>query len=101
MDRAPVHMAALSQNALAINFEEIIVQPGRSPDVNVCDAAIFPFLERMAQAEVSRTKDEIRSVVNKAWDQLTPVTLQRAAQRVRRNMRKVIQNSGGNFYVED
>ena len=46
------------------------------------------------------TAEEIREAVKKAWKKITPAMCRAISARVRRNMLKVIELDGGNFYVE-
>ena len=99
LDRARPHTAQVSQDLLLTLFPGgVIYQEAKNPDTNNLDAALFPLLERQANAECAVDKKDIRRVVNKIWRSLTPTNLQRVAARVRRNIQKIIELKGGNFY---
>ena len=46
------------------------------------------------------TADQIRAAVAAAWKKVTPEVCQKISKRVRKNMLKVIELNGGNFYDE-
>lgn len=98
-DRAPSHTGAVEE--MQQIFDEVVMQAARSPDTNCCDAAIFPYMDRLQQQECgSGQLDEIRRSTRAAWDKLTESSLLRIANRVRRNMKKIIAMKGGNWYTE-
>ena len=80
---------------------EVVLQAGKSPDTNALDAAIFVFMSRYQQ-EVCRgySFDEIRRSTQEAYRKITSGVCRRVANRVRRNMKKIIAMQGGNFYAE-
>ena len=82
-------------------FDEVVMQVGRSPDTNGCDAALFPLMDRVQQANLTdSSREAIRESTLKAWDLITPGCCRRIANRVRRNMKKIIAQQGGNFFSE-
>ena len=98
-DKAGCHFASIA--LLKELFDEVIIQPGRSPDVSLCDAGAFPFLEREVEnAGASSTKAEIDRATQAAWAKITPEICRSIADRVRRIMGKTIELKGGNFYIE-
>ena len=97
-DKAGCHTASVA--LLKELFDEVIIQPGRSPDVSLCDAGAFPFLEREVEKAGASTKVEIDRATQAAWAQITPGICRSIADRVRRNMGKIIELKGGNFYIE-
>ena len=64
------------------------------------DAGICPFMEREVEKAGAETPAQIRAAVRKAWKKVTPAMCEKIAKRVRRNMRKVIDQGGGNWYTE-
>lgn len=101
LDRATAHTAKEQQTLLGELFEGgVHFQVGKSPDTNMADAALYPFLERGCEAAGCLTKEDIRKTVTKLWNGISQTTLQRCAERVNKNMRKIIQKKGGNFYSE-
>ena len=81
-------------------FDEVINQPGKSPDFSMLDAGVFPWMEREVEDAGATTKEEIRAAVKRVWDSLDEDMLGRVAKRVRTNMENVIALKGGNFYTE-
>ena len=81
-------------------FDEVILQPGKSPDMSMLDAGVFPWMEREVESRGATTKAEIRAAANAVFAALTPTMLGRVADRVRRNIDNVIKMKGGNFYAE-
>ena len=73
---------------------------GKGPDMSHCDAGICPFMEREIEQAGATTAEEIRAVVKRAWKRVTPDMCEKISKRVRRNMQKVIDLKGGNFYDE-
>ena len=57
-------------------------------------------MEREVEATGATTAAEIRAAVAKAWKKITPAMCRAISARVRKNMLKVIQLKGGNFYDE-
>ena len=46
-DRASCHRSKASMAAAASIFDGVILQPPKSPDMNIMDAAVFPWMERI------------------------------------------------------
>ena len=101
LDRATAHTAKDTQILLGQLFPGgVAFQVGKSPDTNMADAALYPFLERQCAAEGCFTKHDIRKTVTKLWKEISADTLGRCAERVNRNLRTIIRLKGGNFYNE-
>ena len=100
LDRAPAHRAEETNKLLHRLFDGVYLQSGNSPDMNMCDAGLFPWMERVVEERAASTDDEIRKAVRDCWDLLTPEMLKRVGERVRRNAREVRQLRGGNEYDE-
>ena len=81
-------------------FDEVWYQPGKSPDFNMMDAAIFPWMERAVEEAAAHTVDEINATVEACWEQLDEDMLPKVADRVRRNATTSLALEGGNFYDE-
>ena len=64
------------------------------------DAGVGPFMERAVEEVGAQTVEEIRAAVKAAWKKITPAMCRAISARVRRNMLKVIELKGGNFYDE-
>ena len=54
----------------------------------------------MVEADAAQTLEEIDKAVRGAWKHVTPQVCEAIMKRVRRNMIKVIEKKGGNFYDE-
>jgi hypothetical protein len=98
MDRASCHKASVKYAETL--FEEVILQSPRSPDFNTLDAALFPLMERRQQQGAATSYAEIVATVERTWKTVTPAMCRKACNRVRANMRKCIDDKGGNFYDE-
>lgn len=82
-------------------FDEVVVQEGKSPDTNSLDAAIFPFMSRWQQDQIRGSDFEaIRKTTWDAYKKINGGICRRVANRVRRNMKKIIAMEGGNYYSE-
>ena len=64
------------------------------------DAGVCPFLEREIEDAGAESTEEVRKVVKRAWNAVTPEMCVKISKRVRGNMQNVIQLRGGNFYHE-
>ena len=100
-DRAGSHTASATRELIAEYFDgDFIEQPPKSPDLNMCDAALFQFMERVTEGEGAITKEEISKASKVAWRAITAESLGRMADRVRRNLATVAKIKGKNFYIE-
>ena len=100
MDKAPGHKANATMQLLARLFDEVLVQPGKSPDTSMLDAGVFPWMERECENRGCVTKSDIEAAVKAVWGSLTAEKLGRVADRVRRNMHNIVKMKGGNYYDE-
>lgn len=100
MDRAPSHTSKVVQAAATRLFRSLILQPGKSPDMNMLDAGVFPTMERRVERLAAKDVESIERAVESVWTALTSETLRKVAQRVRRNLKEVKHRKGGNFYAE-
>eukprot|EP00968_Pinguiococcus_pyrenoidosus_P025645 scaffold6550_cov162-Pinguiococcus_pyrenoidosus.AAC.1 len=99
VDLAPAHKARSAQETARRLFSELILQPPKSPDFNLCDAHIFPMMEKKVEAMGAISREEIRRACGAVWrDGVTKESLEGAAKRVRKNMLKVIEMGGDNKY---
>jgi imidazolonepropionase-like amidohydrolase len=57
-------------------------------------------MEREIEQAGAQSPDEIRAAVKAAWKKITPAMCHAISARVRKNMLKVIELKGGNFYDE-
>ena len=80
--------------------EGLEMAAGKAPDMSYLDAGICPYMERQVEEAGAQTAQEIRDAVKAAWKKVAPEMCVKIAKRVRRNMTKVIEKKGGNFYVE-
>ena len=99
MDLAQAHKGARDELQKWFKLG-VIEQPPRSPDFNLLDAGLFPYMERCQQQAGSITYDEIRQSVKDAYDGLTDATVTKVCNAVRANFRIAIKKQGGNWYIE-
>ena len=57
-------------------------------------------MEQFVEKSGARTVAEIRAAVKEAWKLITPDRCVKISKHVRKNMQKVIDLKGGNFYSE-
>ena len=103
VDRAPSHVSKSSKAAISKYFKELVIQPPRSPDFNLLDASVFPSLERLCNASGAVTHAQIKDAVKAIWKQVTPSEMERAVEKVKRNMKAsadITNGRGGDFYKE-
>jgi hypothetical protein len=96
-DKAPGHRAKATQELLEKLFDEVVNQPGKSPDTSMLDAGVFPWMEREVDERGCTSKADIHKAVMSVWRSLTEETLVRVADRVRRNIANIIHMKGGNY----
>ena len=102
-DRAPAYQSAVAdanKSGDFYGFDDIELAAGKAPDMSQLDAGVCPHMERVVEASGAHTLDEIRAAVAAGWKEITPDVCERISMRVRRNMLKVIELKGGNFYDE-
>ena len=76
---------------------------GGSDPLSGLPAALSPGIKRRERAVEKAgavTPAEIRVAVKRAWKTITPDMCQRISKRVRKNMLKVIEKKGGNFFKD-
>ena len=100
LDRASCHTSNLTILTLESIFDNVIIQPPKSPDFSLLDAYVFPQLEKKCNEQGALSHDEIDRSVKKAWKTVTHESLQKAVKRVKKNMKECIAQKGGNFYCE-
>ena len=77
-------------------------QAGKMPYANDGDVGIFPFMKRtIAACGGASTEAEIHAQVKKVWGMVTPAVCKSVRARVLRNMAKVVDLKGGNWYMYD
>jgi hypothetical protein len=79
-------------------FDEVVYQPGKSPDASMLDAGVFQWMELEVDARGCISKTDIQKAVTSMWRSLTPETPVRVADRVRRNVVNTLHIKGGNIY---
>lgn len=99
MDLASCHKSA-AEYAKKLFKRGVILQSPTSPEFNLLDAAVFPFMERMQQQAGALSLEDIRKSTFDAFELITPELCTKAANRVRANMRVVVKKQGGNWFVE-
>ena len=50
----------------------------------MCDAGLFPWMEREVEAACAHSKEEINAAVEACWDRVTPDILQKGPGRCTR-----------------
>ncbi|KAI0997300.1 hypothetical protein K3495_g10886 [Podosphaera aphanis] len=98
---APCHKAALTTRFLRAHRLEPIVWPAFSPDLNPIEAVWslmkifiqtnYPEFERGPQ----QSRDEVREIVEEAWDAITPDQLYRLIVSMPARCQAVIVADGG------
>ena len=64
------------------------------------DAGVNLYLKREIRQNRASTAAQQRVAMRAAWEKIPSSTMTNISKRVRRNMRKVIEQKGGNFYDE-
>ncbi len=102
LDRATVYTCKLSQETVDALFGKggWRFLPPKSPDLSMCDAAVFPNMKRSVGALGATTADEIWEACRKVRNEITPETCAAMDLRVWRNTKQVQGLKGGNFYDE-
>ena len=100
LDRAPCHKSKATMKVLTKYFRHVYIQPASSPDFNMLDAGVFPFMERECNKNGTKTLEAIRATVKGIWERVTPEFCSRVMGRVKRNMQTAIDLKGGNYYRE-
>jgi hypothetical protein len=96
-DKAPGHRAKKTQALLEMLFDEVVNQPGKSPDTSILDKGVFPWMDRRTRLHLEGRHPQgraIRVALAHAGD------VRVVADRVRRNIVSIIRIEGGNFYDE-
>ncbi len=76
------------------------VAPAKGPDMSMLDAGVNLYLKREIRQNRASTAAQQRAAMRAAWEKIPPSTMTNISKRVRRNMLKVIEQKGGNFYDE-
>ena len=99
MDLAQAHKGARAELQKLFKLG-VIEQPPRSPDFNLLDAGVFPYMERRQQQEGAMTFDEIRAGVDAAYAALSDEVVTKVCNAVRANFKVALKKNGGNWYIE-
>ena len=101
LERAPCH----TSNATTLELNRVFGEDGwmfqaaKMPDANDGDVGVFPFMKRkVGELGGATTRDEIVTVVKRAWEKVTPKVCARIRKRVLRNCSWVALNCGKNYY---
>lgn len=92
-DRSRVHTSKHSQQFLKEQKVKSILLPARSPDINPIEN-LFGYLKQLLQQRPTRTLQQLRNEVRRAWRNLSEDLLQQLATSMPRRMREVIKLSG-------
>ncbi|RHY61364.1 hypothetical protein DYB38_009325 [Aphanomyces astaci] len=75
------------------------IQTPNSPDLNVLDLGLFPFIQSLQLKKVSRTVDEVIRYTLAAFDELSYEKLESVFLTFQEVMRLVLQHAGDNNYA--
>ncbi|KAF0716854.1 hypothetical protein AaE_010983, partial [Aphanomyces astaci] len=75
------------------------IQTPNSPDLNVLDLGLFPFIQSLQLKKVSRTVDEVIRYTLAAFDELSYEKLESVFLTFQVVMRLVLQHAGDNNYA--
>ena len=98
LDNAPGHVSKFSKQELSKHFKIVHFQPPSSPDFNMLDAGVFPYLEREMNKQGAKTQEQIRKAVPEIWKKVTPDMCTHVVARVKKNMQTAIELHGGNYF---
>ena len=90
MDLAQAHKGARAELQKLFKLG-VIEQPPRSPDFNLLDAGVFPYMERRQQQEGAMTFDEIRAGVDAAYAALSDEVVTKVCNAVRANFKVALK----------
>ena len=101
-DRASAYQAAAKDKRVRAAFDGgVDIAAGKAPDLSHLDAGVCKTMEQAVERDGALTPDEIREVVHRVWEaKITPEYCVRISKHVRKNMLKVIERKGGNFYKD-
>ena len=104
-DKAPSHKSLFKAYSKDKDLQKwykggIELAPAKGPDMSMLDAGVNLYLKREIRQNRASTAAQQRAAMRAAWEKIPPSTMTNISKRVRRNMRKVIEQKGGNFYDE-
>jgi hypothetical protein len=77
-------------------------QPPQSPDFNILDELVFPWLDKKV-AKLNRNNldmDKLVKHVATAWKDLRPEAITRGFRHISENLRRSRGEGGGNEYID-
>ncbi|ETK85759.1 hypothetical protein L915_09537 [Phytophthora nicotianae] len=77
---------------------ELVFQPPNSPDLNVLDLGLFTEIQSRQEQHLTRDFDELMAVVEAAYWELPPPTINATILRLQTTMNKCIEEKGGNDF---
>lgn len=98
LDNAPGHKSKFSQKELSKYFKKVHFQPASSPDFNMLDAGVFPYLEREMNKKGAKTKEQTLKAVPEIWKTVTPEMCTNVVARDLVNMKTAIELQGGSYF---
>ena len=104
-DKAPSHKSLFKAYSKDKDLQKwykggIELAPAKGPDMSMLDAGVNLYLKREIRQNRASTAAQQRAAMRAAWEKIPPSTMTNISKRVRRNMLKVIEQKGGNFYDE-
>lgn len=101
-DGAPAHTALQTQEFLMENCPDFIAKdewPPNSPDLNPMDYCIWGLMQSAYHKHRPKpsTKAELRTVLQKIWDDLSQDSINKAILAARKRLRACVEAEGGHF----
>jgi hypothetical protein len=101
-DGAPAHTARITQDWLHTNCADFIAKnewPPNSPDLNPLDYHIWGAMLEAYQKldQKPSTSEELRTTLQKIWDDLPQVPVAKALQNFRKRLQACVKEAGGHF----
>ncbi|ETL39188.1 hypothetical protein F441_22009 [Phytophthora nicotianae CJ01A1] len=91
----PRFLKAVAQGKRSIG---LFFQPPNSPDLNVLDLGLFTEIQSRQEQHLTRDFDELMAVVEAAYWELPPPTINATILRLQTTMNKCIEEKGGNDF---
>ena len=110
-DGAPSHRAVETQEWIEQNFPDFIKVdshwganpavkgdwPPNSPDLNVMDYFVWPYLQSKACSKPHKSIEALKASLVKEWDEVPQEMIQKAIDNFPKRLKKCIDANGGHF----
>ena len=93
MDNARPHISRETSNFLADKNVRLLKQPTYSPECNLCDRFVFPFLESKREGNFQNV-DEVRSFLELNCPLLTEERMNKALTTMEDDLTRIINSNG-------